>query len=126
MPCRELRMIEKLRYGVHTCIGNLCFVESLHDTRGIKRIEDISDCCVQFLTMCHTRGSRIETRIACQFRPLENNAAESFPLALVLNAEKDRFAIPALKRAIRSDCRVAGAGTCRRFSTIPRKVGGIT
>src|SRR5262245_47767101 len=76
--------------------------------------------------MRHTRRSRVEAAVAYQFRSLENNAAEFVPLTLVLNTEKDGFAIPALKGAIRRNCGVACTGARRRFSTVAREVSGIT
>src|SRR5438552_16257220 len=117
-------MLEEFLHGIHSGVGNLRFLEAGDDFAGGEPAEDLFNGQVQVVPIRNASRSRIESRISDQFNALENNTAESFPFALVLEAQENRRLISAWKGPIRSDRCASGPCARRSFAAMFRVAAG--
>ena len=118
-------MLQELLDGIHSGVCNLRFFKPRDDVAGGEAAEDFFDCQVQLAPIRNPSRPRIEAGIRGQFTALENKMAESFPFALVLNAQENPLLIPALKGSVRRNRGVSGAASRRCGASVSRVVRRI-
>jgi len=93
-------VLDELLHRVHARIRDLRSFEPPDDLVCSQSTEDIVNNSVQSGPIGDPIHVRVEARIGSQIGTLQDGAAEPIPLALVLDAQIDRFAVAALERSV--------------------------
>ena len=97
---RQLRMVPDMGHVVDYSIGNTRLIQTADHLLQRHSRKDFGDTCGKLLPVFRPSGVIAVTRVLRQLRVFQHLFTERPPLAVVLQPQHHRFAIPDWKRAV--------------------------